>query len=134
MTLQAEVDAESAVVQRITAVACRTSCPVFIDLLWPPAPPEQSLLDDPGVMFESPTRVVVFQWVGSELRFYAGGWCPNRSRLSAEQDRVWAEGCELGVFGSVAEALAFAEQYLVGGLGFGAVLVPREVGHCRQPR
>ena len=68
MGLEAEVVANPAAVQRITAVARRTSCPAFADILWPPCPHPLALMDDPGVMFESPRRVVVFQRIGGELR------------------------------------------------------------------
>src|ERR1043166_278858 len=87
MSLQSEVEAQSATVQRITAVARRSSCPEFADILWPPTPEAMSLMDDPGVMFESPSRVLVFQWIVGELRYYAGGW-----PLTAygKMSRLWA--------------------------------------------
>lgn len=133
MSLEAEVDADSTAVKRITAVARRTSCPVFTDILWTPYPHMLALMDNPGVMFESPRRVVVFQRIGGELRYYAGGWCPDQARISAEQDRVWAEGSELGVFRSVADALAFALPYLAEEQSFAAAGVPRDVRWSRYP-
>lgn len=68
---------------------------------------------DPGVIFETDWRVVVIEEYGGELRYYAGGWCPDQQRIYLEQDRIEAEGCELGIFASTGEAIAFVEQYLV---------------------
>jgi hypothetical protein len=90
-------------------------------------------MEDPSVMFESLHRVVVFQRIGEELRYYAGGWCPDQDRICLEQDRVWAEGSEQGIFDSVAHALAFTEQYLVDEQGFRAIQVPRQVRYSRDP-
>jgi hypothetical protein len=69
MSLEADVDAYSTTVQRITDVARRTSCPAFADILWEPCPHALALIDDRGVMFESHRRVVVFQRIGGELRY-----------------------------------------------------------------
>jgi hypothetical protein len=133
MRIQDEVDREVDAVRRITAVARRRPCTFFADLLWGGAMPEiQDLGDDPGVMFESPRRVVVLQRVSGELRYYAGGWCPDQDRIYLEQDRVWAEGSELGIFASVRDALLFAEQYLAEGQGFGDLTVPRQVRYSRH--
>src|SRR5688572_25632307 len=110
MSLEADVDGEPDAVARITAVARRMSIPAFGDLIWPPCPHPLAMMDDPGVGFRSPRRAVFFQRIGGELRYYAGGWCSHESRLYLEQDRVWAEGHERGVFESVADALAFAER------------------------
>jgi hypothetical protein len=129
MSVQAEVDEHPRLVERITTVARRSLCPAFCDILWPPAPHIIDVLDDPGVMFESPHRVVVFQRVGGDLRYYAGGWCPDQDRICLEQDRIEAEGCEMGTFESVADALAFAEQYLAEERGFASVEVPRALWH-----
>src|SRR4051794_23147838 len=101
MGLQTEVDEDLAAVRRITAVARRSECPMFADLLWAPVPPALAVLGDPGVIFESPRRVFVFQRIGGELRYYAGGWCPDQSRIHLEQDRILAEGCESGVLALV---------------------------------
>jgi len=101
MSLDTEVDDERGMVQRITAVARRSLCTTFADILWPPIPPPMALMEDPGVMFESPRRVFVFQRIAGELRYYAGGWCPDRTIIYLVQDRVWAEGSESGVFRSV---------------------------------
>jgi len=40
---------------------------------------------------------------------------------------MWAEGYELGVFGSVADALAFAEQYLAERGSFASIETARAV-------
>jgi hypothetical protein len=137
VSLQAEVDGPPLSVERITAVARRSPCFGFADLMWSPTPDMQTLtntlMDDPGVLFETDQRVVVFQRIGGELRYYAGGWCLSRDRIVAEQHRISAEGCELGVFGSVADALAFAEGYLVAEQSFAALRVPRDVRYGHQP-
>ncbi|HKA06862.1 MAG TPA: hypothetical protein VKD71_06360 [Gemmataceae bacterium] len=138
MNLQAEVDGQLLAVERITAVARRSPCFGFGDLLWSPTPDMQTLandlMDDPGVMFETGRRVVVFQRIGGELRYYAGGWCLGQDRAAPEQDRrIMAEGCELGVFESVADALAFSEGYLVIERSFTALPVPRDVRYGRHP-
>jgi hypothetical protein len=137
LNLQAEVDGQPLTLERITAVVRRSPCFGFADLLWSPTPDIQTLatalMDDPGVLFETDRRVVVFQQIGGELRYYAGGWCLSQDRLVAEQDRISAEGCELGVFRSVADDLAFAEGYLVAGQSFAALAMPRDVRYGRQP-
>src|SRR5690348_8945762 len=121
------VELESDAVRRVTAVARRIPCPTFADLLWPPTPPTLDILTDAGVMLESALRVVVFQRIGGELRYYAGGWCPDQTHIHLEQERVAAEGYELGVFGSVADALAFAGEYLAEGRSFANVEAVRAV-------
>jgi hypothetical protein len=137
VSLQAEVNEQAASVERITAVARRNPCFGFADLLWPPTPSTAilatALFDDPGEIFETDQRVVVFQRIGEELRYYAGGWSLSQTAFVAEQDRIGVEGCELGVFRSVADALAFTEGYLVAGLRFTALAVPREVRYGRNP-
>jgi hypothetical protein len=54
MGLEAEFDTEPEAVNRITAMARRSSLPTFLDLLWPPCPHPLELMHEPGVMFESP--------------------------------------------------------------------------------
>jgi hypothetical protein len=83
-------------------------------------------------MFESPVRLVVFQTIGGELRYYAGGWCPEPTRIYLEQERIWAEGYELGVFGSVTDALAFAEQYLAEGNSLASIEAARALRRARH--
>jgi hypothetical protein len=133
MDVQAEVDRERGALQRITAVARRSACPAFADLLgWGEASLDLvTLMNHPGVMFESCGRVVVFQQIAEELRYYAGGWCLDQNQLSLEQDRIWAEGSETGVFETVPDALAFAEQYLVEERAFQTMQVPRQLRHSR---
>jgi hypothetical protein len=134
MNVQAEVDREKDAVGRITAVARRTSCPCFADLCWGSLPSDFRLLEDnPGVMFESPRRIVVFQELGGELRYYAGGWCRNPDRIFLEQDRIHREGSELGVFPTVRDALVFAERYLVEEASFREIQVPRQPRHQQEP-
>lgn len=129
MSLEVDVDAEPELLQRVTAVARRSSCPLFCDLSWPPSPSAAVLLEDPGLMFESPRRVFVFQRFGEELRYYAGAWSPNDALV--HQERVEVEGSEAGVVRTVLDALAFAEQYLVEERCFVAVSVPRDVRYSR---
>lgn len=122
--------------ERITKVARYSPCFGFADLLWPPTPTTAelvtALMDDPGATFETNRRVVVFQRIGGELRYYAGGWCLSQDQFVAEKGRVWAEGCELGVFESVADALAFAEGYLVEEQSFAELAITRNVRYGRQ--
>lgn len=137
MSLQSEVAEQPCSMERITRVARHSLCFGFADLLWPPTPSTAELVaalrDDPGATFETNRRVVVFQRIGGELRYYAGGWCLSQDQFVAEQDRVSAEGCELGVFASVADALAFAEGYLVAERSFAALAITRSVRYGRQP-
>ncbi|MDP3212972.1 MAG: hypothetical protein Q8S73_02625 [Deltaproteobacteria bacterium] len=132
MSLESEMEAERELVQRITAVARRSSCPLLGDLWWDPIPSTVAILEDPGVMFESSNRVVVFLRTFEELRYYAGPWCPDDAHLYP--DRIEAEGSEAGVVKTVADALAFAEQYLVEERGFDAVSIPRDVRYARAQR
>lgn len=132
MDVQAEVDREWEAVQRICTVARCRSCPAFLDLLW--GDPDPFIrLENSGVMFESPHRVVVFQEISGELRYYAGGWCLDKNRIYLEQDRMYAEGSEIGVFQTVADALTFSEQYLVEERQFQAIPVQRQVYYERWP-
>jgi hypothetical protein len=116
----------------ILAVAtCRDSL-FFADLCWPPFDLETELqrtTEDPGVIFESPSRVVVIAEHSSELRYYAGGWCSHQSQLHLEQDRMTAEGYELGVFPSPLEAMLFAERFLAGGQALQEIETLRVVYH-----
>lgn len=129
MDVQAEVDGDEAV-RRITAVARRSACPLFLDLLWGDSPRDLlAICANPGVLFESPRRCLVFQYISGELRYYAAGWCPDQNRLHLEQDRIEAEGWELGVFATVRDALAFAEQYLVEERAIQAIEAPSQIRH-----
>jgi hypothetical protein len=139
MKLQEEVDREQEVLGRITAVARRESCPAFGDLFWDWDAHDfdpWALIENPGVMFVSSIRCVVFQHMGRELRYYAGGWSTSWPQdpeaFHAAQDRKYAEGCEMGVFGSVRDALAFAEQYLVERRGFEEIVADRNVVQRRS--
>lgn len=102
----------------IVAVAsCRDSLD-FADLCWPPFDDKaemQRLIEwrDPGVIFEAASRVVVIEEHSGELRYYAGGWRSHESRIHLEQDRIEAEGYEMGVFPMPQEAVLFAERFLV---------------------
>jgi hypothetical protein len=134
MDVQAEVAQERDAVQRLAAVARRSDCTMFVDLLgWGERATDlPTLMEKPGVMFESCHRVVVFQDIDGELRYYAGGWCQDQNRIYLEQDRIWAEGSELGIFETVRDAVAFAEEYLVEERDFQAIQVPRQVHFGRS--
>ncbi len=118
--------------EAVLAVAhCRESLG-FGDLWFPPfdfeaARQRLSANRDPGVMFETDSRVVVIEDYGGELRYYAGGWCRDEGRLYLEQDRIAAEGSEFGVLESVRAAIEFAEQYLVEQRAFSAITAARQV-------
>jgi hypothetical protein len=135
MDLQAAVDRERETVQRICTVATRRSCSSFADLQWGEALALDPfvLLANPGVMFETPRRVVVFQEICGELRYYAGGWCSDQERIYLEQDRMEAEGYELGVFQAIRDAVSFAEHYLVEEQGLEAIHVIRQVYYGNWP-
>jgi len=121
----------------IVAVAtCRDSL-FFADLCWPPFDSEAELRrlargDDPGVIFETVSRVFVIEEHSGELRYYAGGWRSHESRIHLEQDRIEAEGFEMGVFQSPREAMVFAECYLAQGHALQDIEVPRLVRHRQE--
>src|SRR5258708_15145895 len=80
----------------VAMATCRDSLG-FADLCWPPFDPEgelQRLVEgrDPGVIFETPSRVAVVEEHNGELRYYAGGWRSPASRLHFEPDPIGAEG------------------------------------------
>lgn len=115
---------------------CRHSL-LFADLCWPPFDPEAELRRltkgrDPGVMFETASRVVVIEEHSAELRYYAGGWCSNQSRIRFEQDRITAEGYEMGVFPCVQGAVLFAEKFLAREMALQDIETPRSVHHRRE--
>jgi hypothetical protein len=136
MGLREHLAAHSELFEAVLAVAtCRDSLG-FGDLWFPPFDFDAELRRlvenrDPGVRFETASRIVVIEEYGGELRYYAGGWCPDQNRIYLEQDRIEAEGSELGVFDSARAAIAFVEQYLVQERTFQGIPVPRQVcyGH-----
>ena len=79
----------------LSDATCRDSV-LFADLSWPPFDPAVELPRliagrDPGVSFETPTRIVVVEQHSGEPRYYAGGWPPHQSRIHLEQERIEAE-------------------------------------------
>jgi hypothetical protein len=117
----------------LTVASCRDSL-FFADLCWPPFESEaelQRMIEgrDPGVILESATRVVAIQEHSGELRYYAGGWRSHESRIYLEQDRIWAEGYEMGVLPSPREAVLFAEQFLARERALQEIETPRLVHH-----
>jgi hypothetical protein len=123
--------------EAIGAVAtCRDSL-FFADLYWPPIDTEaeqRRLIErhDAGVIFETASRVVVIEEHSGELRYYAGGWRSDERRIHLEQDRIVAEGCEMGVFRTLCDAILFAECYLVGNQALQDIEAAREVLHRRE--
>jgi hypothetical protein len=118
----------------VLAVATYRDSLLFADLCWPPFDLQFELRraaegNDPGVIFETPTRVVVIEDHSGELRYYAGGWCSHQDRIHLEQDRIWLEGNELGVFPSPREAVVFAERFLSRQQPLQAIETPRQVHH-----
>jgi hypothetical protein len=106
----------------ILAVAtCRDSLG-FADLWFPPLDVDahvRRLIEkrDPGVIFETGSRVVVLEEFGHELRFYAGGW----------GNEVEVQPNELGVFRNVEDAVQYAEAFLVQRLHPSHIMIQRRV-------
>src|SRR5262245_51543248 len=105
----------------VAVASCRDSL-WFLDLCWPPFDSEaewRRLIEnrDPGVIFETRTRVVVVEEHGGELRFYAGGW----------GEEVYGHPHELGVFRSAEDAIRYAEAFLARRLHPERITVPRGV-------
>ncbi len=134
MGLQERLAEDKEAFDAIAAIAtCRDSL-LFADLCWPPFDSEAELPRavegrDPGVLFDTATRVVVIEEHGGELRYYAGGWRSQKSRIHLEQDRIGAEGYEMGVLPSPREAVRFAERYLAQGDTLQEIDTPRFVHH-----
>lgn len=119
----------------VGVATCRDSL-FFADLCWSPFDFEAELQRfndgrEYGVIFETGTRVVVIEEHGGELRYYAGGWRSHESRIHLEQDRIWAEGFEMGVLPSPQEAVRFAERFLAKEQALQEIDTPRLV-HRRQ--
>src|SRR4051794_19886690 len=84
--------------EAVLAVATCSDSLGFADLIWS-SEGGRALMDrinahrDPGVIFETGSRVVVVEEHCGELRFYAGGW----------GSQVYDQPYELGVFGSAGD-------------------------------
>jgi hypothetical protein len=136
--VQAELAGEASAVARITAVARRKPSVCFGELIWQSGDlgPEWFARAvagrDPGVRFESAARVIVFESVRGELRYWAGGGLAPGGNVSAEWKRIYSEGEERGVFPSVPAALAFTEAFLVRGEPIQAVATPRRIYYRRD--
>jgi hypothetical protein len=119
----------------VAVATCRDSLG-FADLYWSGFDEAewQRLIEgrDPGVMFETASRVVVIEEHGGALRYYAGGWPSHQSRIHAEQDRIEAEGYEPGVFPSPRNAVLFAEKFLARQQALQDIETPRRVHHWRD--
>ncbi len=97
--------------EAILEVATCRECLGFADLMWSPTDFEAHLERalshrDPGVLFETPWRMMALEEYGGELRFYAGG----------AGTHVYDQPNELGVFRSVEDAVQYAEAFLARGL------------------
>jgi hypothetical protein len=136
--VQAELEHEGAAVARITAIARREPSICFGELNWGPDFSPEERIDrmltgrDPGVRFESASRVVVFEFEWGELRYWAGGGLSPGGNPNAEWERICAEGEERGMFPGVPEALAFTEAFLVGRQPIQAIRTPRLVHYRRD--
>lgn len=137
MDLLARFEQETESMPRIKAASRCSLTPVFGDLMWG----EQDLrlddfLESPGVMLETTRRICVFQHIKCELRYYAGGWNPYATTdpdfFVADQDRVLAEGHEIGVM-SLPDAITFADLYLLVEKPFSAIQVPRWLFNSQPP-
>ena len=71
---------------------------------------------------EGASRVVVIEEHSGELRYYAGGWRSDESRIHLEQDRVVFRGREAGP--AEARVQAFEGPQLLQPFAFSAVLDP----------
>lgn len=116
----------------ILSVARCSDSAGFLDLLWEPFDyarewPRMRDMTDPGVMLESPRRVVVVDTISDELRYYAGGWYSDQSRAHLEEDRFHAEGSEQGVFPSLEAAVTLARRFLVDAAPLQEIDVPRRL-------
>jgi hypothetical protein len=84
------------------------------------------------VIFETAFRVVVIEEHSGELRYYAGGWRSHEGRIHLEQDRIDAEGYEMGVFPTPRDALLFAERFLAREQALQDIETPRQVRHRQE--
>jgi hypothetical protein len=71
---------------------------------------------DPGVSFETKTRMFAVEEYDGEFRFYAGPADPH-----GQDDQS-----ELGAFRSAEDVLTYAEAFLIRGLSPAAISVPRQ--------
>jgi hypothetical protein len=114
--LRERLSEHSELFNAVVAVAGCKDINGFLDLTWPPCDKVeiQRALDGlkTGVEFTTALRTLVIEEYGGELRYYAGGWAPDERSRFLEQDRIEREGWELGVFGSIEDALTFAMQFL----------------------
>jgi hypothetical protein len=120
----------------LAVATCRDSL-CFADLCWLPFDSQaelQRLVEwrDPGVHFETAARMVVIEEHSGELRYSAGGWRSHESRIPLEQERIWAEGHEMGVFPSPGEAVLFAERFLAREQAIQEIDTPRLVHHRQE--
>jgi hypothetical protein len=127
---------EQAFQATIAVATCRDSLG-FCDLCWPPFDPQDELRRlienrDPGVILETTKRVVVMEEHGGELRYYAGGWRSHESRIYLEQDRIWAEGHELGIFSTPSDGILFCEAFLAREVALQDIETPRLIHHRQK--
>lgn len=100
----------------LTGGVRQKACPDFADLWWNPDD-FGSTFADPAVEFSTEQRRVVLARIGGELRYYAG-------ELDIYDP---AYRYEMGIFATLEEALAFAEQFLRSGQSLDEIAALRQV-------
>src|SRR5262247_3355641 len=101
MNLFGQLENYSQQVQRLKQEAKCSACKGFADLCWDDVDPFV-LEQNPGIKFETSNRVVAFQYINGEIRYYAGGW--------GTQESIDTEPNEFGVFSNLSDALSFSED------------------------
>jgi hypothetical protein len=107
MKLEAKLSQFREPLTRLTSVARMRECASFADICWDNVD-IFALQENPGILFETSSRVFVFQEINGEIRYYAGGW--------GSQQNIYTEPNEFGVVESLGDALAYGDQYLREGL------------------
>src|SRR5882724_1753809 len=102
MTLPQKLREFAANTHRTCAGAKASGCLSFADLCWGRVDP---LALDPGIKIELGKRVMVFQVINGELRYYAGGW--------GSQENINEQPNEFGVLANADDAISFANLFLV---------------------
>jgi len=137
MDIHAELQREHALLESIQRVAKQEPSLGFADLQWETNEDIKARLarlrdgTNPGVKFITLRRILVMEHWGG-LRYYAGGWASSQENIHAEQERIYAEGSELGEFPDIADALRFADLFLVQELALQIIDTPRNV-HWWEP-
>jgi hypothetical protein len=104
MKTSEKVEEYKEAMSRLTRVAKHRECGRFAGLCWDKVDPF-ALEENPGVLFETKSRVFVFQEINGEIRYYAGGW--------GIQEDIETGQNEFGTFKDFEDALAFAVAFFV---------------------